>query len=585
MEIAPIVLDHRPSYLEHAPAEYSLLSLPVGAGTVMGHLVGDLPEGSERAIRILPMFPQPAGYRERVLDIAPSGASVIEPDGLLSIVHDCEPSDLLLIIDPRYWPTGGLDVSAVMRSGSDQAWAVHCVALGSPRESAKEYVHCDDDGYVRRISRYYDQVTNLKIDAIAYSVIPVASFEHVRFESLADLRAALAAWGVLSRDVPATSAVVDLSEESGLLTINEQSVVAALSSETLPGFDRHACGMFSARGCRVDSSARIVGPVILQENVVIEAGATVIGPSVLGEGCRVREGGLIAQSVLTRGSTVLSNRVVRQSVRAGQCEGDGSVEAEKKHTGGDVTKSLQHEGIRLGADASAMRDVRSDPARVVTLKLIFDVVLAFISLIVVSPLIAVVAILIKLDSKGPVFFGHLREGKDGKVFKCLKFRTMCQDAHLKQRDLYSTNNLDGPQFKIDNDPRVTRVGAWLRATNIDEIPQFINVLLGQMSFVGPRPSPFRENQICIPWRRARLSVRPGITGLWQICRDQRSEGDFHQWIAYDIMYVRHMSPWLDVKIFLATILTLGGVWSVRPTWLVRNDRVIMQPGGVVAASR
>jgi lipopolysaccharide/colanic/teichoic acid biosynthesis glycosyltransferase len=123
---------------------------------------------------------------------------------------------------------------------------------------------------------------------------------------------------------------------------------------------------------------------------------------------------------------------------------------------------------------------------------------------------------------------------------------------------------------MDHDPRVTRVGRWLRATNIDELPQLINVFLGQMSIVGPRPSPFRENQICVPWRRARLSVRPGITGLWQICRDQRSEGDFHQWITYDIMYVRNLSLWLDAKILIATMLTLGGLWSVPENWMVHD---------------
>ena len=149
---------------------------------------------------------------------------------------------------------------------------------------------------------------------------------------------------------------------------------------------------------------------------------------------------------------------------------------------------------------------------------------------------------------------------------------MQRDAHQRQRALYATNVLDGPQFKLHNDPRVTRVGALLRATNIDELPQLINVLLGQMSLIGPRPSPFRENQICVPWRRARLSVRPGITGLWQICRDQRSEGDFHQWIAYDIMYVRHLSGWLDLKILLATILTLGGMWRVPHEWIVGSER-------------
>src|ERR1700704_3514047 len=105
----------------------------------------------------------------------------------------------------------------------------------------------------------------------------------------------------------------------------------------------------------------------------------------------------------------------------------------------------------------------------------------------------------------------------------------------------STRRLSGPRLKLAphprGDPRVTRIGRLLRSINLDELPQLINVILGEMSLVGPRPSPFRENQLCIPWREARLSVRPGITGLWQVCRNRRSQGDFHQWIHFDLLYV------------------------------------------------
>jgi lipopolysaccharide/colanic/teichoic acid biosynthesis glycosyltransferase len=136
--------------------------------------------------------------------------------------------------------------------------------------------------------------------------------------------------------------------------------------------------------------------------------------------------------------------------------------------------------------------------------------------------------------------------------------------------------VDGPQFKIDSDPRITRVGQILRKTNIDELPQLFNVLAGKMSLIGPRPSPFRENQICIPWRQARLSVRPGITGLWQICRSNRALGDFHQWIYYDMLYVRHMSPALDLKILAATLITFGGRWGMPVTWLIPARRLYRQ---------
>jgi lipopolysaccharide/colanic/teichoic acid biosynthesis glycosyltransferase len=128
--------------------------------------------------------------------------------------------------------------------------------------------------------------------------------------------------------------------------------------------------------------------------------------------------------------------------------------------------------------------------------------------------------------------------------------------------------MDGPQFKLHRDPRVTRVGRLLRTTNLDELPQLFNVVLGQMSLVGPRPSPFRENQVCVPWRQGRLSVRPGITGLWQVCRRDRASGDFHQWIYFDLLYVQHMSLWLDLKILVATVITLGGRWSIPLSWVM-----------------
>src|SRR5262245_7086712 len=153
---------------------------------------------------------------------------------------------------------------------------------------------------------------------------------------------------------------------------------------------------------------------------------------------------------------------------------------------------------------------------------------------------------------------------------------MCTGADTQQTVLANTNAMDGPQFKLDigsqGDPRVTRFGRFLRRTNLDELPQLLNVLRGDMSLIGPRPSPFRENQLCIAWRDARLSVRPGITGLWQVCRHDREDGDFHQWIEYDLLYVQHMSIWLDLKILAATILTLGGKRHVPLRWLIPSSR-------------
>ena len=199
-------------------------------------------------------------------------------------------------------------------------------------------------------------------------------------------------------------------------------------------------------------------------------------------------------------------------------------------------------------------------------------IVALVALILLAPLVGLVALIVKLDSRGPIFYGDKREGKGGRVFRCWKFRTMIVHADARQRELIAKNEMDGPQFKLARDPRVTRIGRILRPLSIDEIPQLFNVVVGQMSFVGPRPSPFRENQMCVPWREGRLSVRPGITGLWQVCRHDRSVGDFHQWIYYDLLYVRHMSPLVDLKIVLATLVTLGGKWSVPLDWILARQK-------------
>jgi lipopolysaccharide/colanic/teichoic acid biosynthesis glycosyltransferase len=201
------------------------------------------------------------------------------------------------------------------------------------------------------------------------------------------------------------------------------------------------------------------------------------------------------------------------------------------------------------------------------------------ALVVLAPLLGLIALLVKATSRGPVFYGDEREGMGGRVFRCWKFRSMYIGADVLQRELASLNELDGPQFKMDDDPRVTPVGRWLRRLNLDELPQLWNVVAGEMSLVGPRPSPFRENQVCIPWREARLSVRPGITGLWQICRDRRGSVDFHQWIYYDMTYVLRASPWLDLRILLATVLSVGGRYPVPMSRLIRESGLREAPEG------
>jgi lipopolysaccharide/colanic/teichoic acid biosynthesis glycosyltransferase len=169
-----------------------------------------------------------------------------------------------------------------------------------------------------------------------------------------------------------------------------------------------------------------------------------------------------------------------------------------------------------------------------------------------APLFVLVAVLIKLDSHGPALFAQSRVGLNKRRFPMYKFRTMVVNAEKLQAQLESRNEVSGPVFKIKDDPRITRVGRFLRKTSIDELPQLFNVLKGDMSLVGPRPLPVRDYEgFDQDWQRRRFSVRPGVTCLWQI--SGRSSIGFNDWMDLDMRYIDHWSLWLDVKILARTI--------------------------------
>jgi len=186
-------------------------------------------------------------------------------------------------------------------------------------------------------------------------------------------------------------------------------------------------------------------------------------------------------------------------------------------------------------------------------KRLFDIGASSIGLVISAPVLCVVALLIALDDGCPVFYAHVRQTRGGRYFRCWKFRTMYRDADKTKQSLTRDNTCDGPQFFIKDDPRVTRIGRILRRYHLDEIPQLWNVLLGQMSMVGPRPSPDDENRICPAWRELRLSVRPGITGLWQLHCTRQSGIDFQEWVRFDTEYVERANFWLDMTILGQTL--------------------------------
>lgn len=190
------------------------------------------------------------------------------------------------------------------------------------------------------------------------------------------------------------------------------------------------------------------------------------------------------------------------------------------------------------------------------IKRTIDIIFSILGLVLLSPLLIIVAIIIKIDSKGPVFFAQERVGYKGNHFKMYKFRSMVVNAEELKEKLQEKNEMSGPMFKIKDDPRVTKIGKFIRKTSIDELPQLINVLLGQMSLVGPRPSLPKEVEEFETWMLERLNVKPGLTCYWQV--SGRNDIDFEDWMKLDIKYVNERNLWIDIKLIFKTVFVLFG---------------------------
>ena len=222
----------------------------------------------------------------------------------------------------------------------------------------------------------------------------------------------------------------------------------------------------------------------------------------------------------------------------------------------DPVEELLPGAVQEEFDGFLVRSLVHDGQREVglLLKRLMDIVGAAIGLVVLSPLLVVAAIAIRIADGSPILFRQTRVGLHGRAFTMLKFRTMVPNADEMLDDVLHLNERSGAAFKASDDPRVTGTGRWLRRTSIDELPQLWNVLTGSMSLVGPRPPLPREVAEYDIWHRRRLSMKPGITGLWQI--EARHEPDFDRWVEHDLIYIDGWSLWLDLKILLRTVPAL-----------------------------
>lgn len=319
------------------------------------------------------------------------------------------------------------------------------------------------------------------------------------------------------------------------------------------GLDQIANRVWMGENTEVASSAYLLGPVLIGRNCTIEDDVQIIGPAVIGDDCRIGKRSLVRESVLWSNKTLSENSRTEYCITGPECH--VSFDDMGMEYGGMKAPISQSYRVNTnqGQSESFCSNLQNWRKRLGRrfVKRTMDITASLFGLLACFPLFLIIALFIKFDSPGPIFFVQKRSGKEGREFNMRKFRTMVKNAEAKQTQLYDEKDVDGPMFKMQEDPRLTRVGKFLRQSSLDELPQFYNVLKGEMSLVGPRPLMMDEMRFSPSWRDLRLKVKPGITGLWQI--NGRSHASFHDWIRHDIHYVKNQSIYLDLEILAKTV--------------------------------
>ena len=519
-----------------------------------------------------------AGMNPRLAAAQPvvpyDGTLQIRPTALTTKPDGGEP--VFVIVNGDHFPVCDLsDAISIHRQNRCDA-----TLIDFPQRNKKAYeekIQFEKDGRVKRVNRSYDDgIDNgLRVDR-DWPVLIVLSADAMRQLLDKPLPHRVSQWpsamlraGLLVRGSTIQGRCFSLYDREHLFELNE--LVLRLRPHWIAG----AGGLVDqgekiwvGKNVHVDSTANLLGPIAIGDNVEIGPDVVIVGPTTIGHGSKIGAGIVLKRSVVLPNTTLAAaafkTHAISQAIVLG---GDQpmiqALTADQVPDFTDIRSMSIDRPIRLetvleGGATPALTGFSYRAFRAG--KRASDVIGALLALALTGPFYPFIMLAVYFNSPGPIFYGAVRQGRGGKNFTCWKFRTMVVNADEIKRKLMIQNEVDGPQFKIKNDPRIFFVGKWLRKLNMDEWPQFWNVLVGQMSVVGPRPSPEKENQMCPAWREARLSVRPGITGLWQVSRRRdRGETDFQEWIYYDVQYIKKQSFWLDVKIFFKTFLVaLGG---------------------------
>lgn len=414
--------------------------------------------------------------------------------------HQC-----FLLLDESTLALFPIDRVRIKRSGCTRI-RIHSM---SPNE-CREIVVQDAGHRFVRFERVYQTAVARGVFGYVTRRADIAN-EWIHAESAE--QASLAIKGIKSRSSQTltTGGLFDGSKQSEEIEFIESLIDVWNPTSAFEGLQEIRPGVFASASSSVSDSARFFGRAWVSFDSQIPANARILGPALI-------------ENQSDERSSVESKLTLK--------------------SGNSRNRSTSLRWPKISRSSSWSRG----------LKRAFDICFSLLALALTLPFYPFIMLAILIEDGRPIFFGQRRETLGGREFLCWKFRSMCHGAERMRAEVSDRDVADGPQLFVPRDPRMTRIGLLMRAAQIDEWPQFFNVLRGDMSVVGPRPLAFDENQWCPAWREARLSVRAGVTGLWQVLRTRRTGLDFQEWVKYDIQYVEQQSFRLDLRIIWESVL-------------------------------